>query len=449
MLWIGGLVNQIRLTIGICVGVVAIAFENIAVTTAMPKAAVDLGGLGSYGWVFSLFVIGSLIGTVTAGASADVSGPVRPLVIGFVVFSFGLVVAAVSPSWLVLLAARSIQGLGSGYMYVGVIVLISYAYEPQARARVLTYISAAWVLPAFVGPIAAAWLTTTLNWHWVFWSVLPIVGFAAIASAPELLKGFEVPDGQRPKPIPLWAAASAGVGCSAVQLSGTLSGIAFVVAWGAALVSLVASSIWILPSGNPTRGLAPVMLSRGFASGAVFAGQSLYPLFLTERYGFPTMWAGGVLTIGTVGWLGGSWLQSQTWFTLRRDLIIVLGCVLAAVGVGIVALPAWFPGIWLGTVVFGWSIAGVGMGLCVPSGTLAVLQLSAATTQGRNTSSLIVFESVGNAAWMGVAGSVLAASRASDMLDAGYRGVFTICAGAALAAAALALRIGPVRLDSK
>ncbi|PID50849.1 MAG: hypothetical protein CR980_01515, partial [Propionibacteriales bacterium] len=155
------------------------------------------------------------------------------------------------------------------------------------------------------------------------------------------------------------------------------------------------------------------------------------------------------LTLGTVGWLGGSWLQSQTWFTLRRDLIIVLGCVLAAVGVGIVALPAWFPGIWLGTVVFGWSIAGIGMGLCVPSGTLAVLQLSAATTQGRNTSSLIVFESVGNAAWMGVAGSLLAAARAVDMLDAGYRGAFTFCAGAALVAALLALRIGPVRLDSR
>ncbi len=441
--------NQIRLTIGICVGVVAIAFENIAVTTAMPKAAVDLDGLGSYGWVFSLFVVGSLIGTVAAGASADVHGPVRPLVIGFAVFSFGLVVAAVSPSWLMLLAARSIQGLGSGYMYVGVIVLISYAYVPQARARVLTYISAAWVLPAFVGPIAAAWITTILNWHWVFWSVLPIVGFAAIASAPELLKGFEIPHGRRPKPIPLWAALTAGLGCSAVQLAGTLSGVAFVAAWGAALVSLVASSVWILPGGNPTRGLASVMLSRGFASGAVFAGQSLYPLFLTERYGFPTMWAGGILTIGTVGWLGGSWLQSQTWFTLRRDLIIVLGCVLAAVGVGIVALPAWFPGIWLGTVVFGWSVAGIGMGLCVPSGTLVVLQLSAATTQGRNTSSLIVFESVGNAAWMGVAGSLLAAARAVDMLDAGYRGAFTFCAGAALVAAVLALRIGPVRLDSR
>ncbi len=449
MLWIGGRVNQIRLTIGICVGVVAIAFENIAVTTAMPKAAEDLGGLASYGWVFSLFVVGSLIGTVAAGASADVNGPVRPLLIGFVVFSSGLVVAALSPSWLVLLVARFVQGLGSGYMYVGVIVLISYAYVPPARARVLTYISAAWVLPAFVGPITAAWLTSTLNWHWVFWSVLPVVGFAAITSAPELLKGFEVPDGQRPKPIPLWAALTAGLGCSAVQLAGTLSGVGFVAAWGVAIVALIASGIRLLPPGKPTRGLAPVMFSRGFASGAIFAGQSLYPLFLVERHGFTTLWAGGILTLGTVGWLGGSWLQSQTWFTLRRDLIIVLGCALAAVGVGIVALPAWFPGIWLGTVVFGWSIAGIGMGLCVPSGTLAVLQLSAATTQGRNTSSLIVFESVGNAAWMGVAGSLLAAARAVDMLDAGYQGAFTFCAGAALVAAVLALRIGPVRLDSR
>ena len=43
-----------RLTAGLCINVVAIAFESIAVATAMPVAAQDLNGLSYYSWSFSL-----------------------------------------------------------------------------------------------------------------------------------------------------------------------------------------------------------------------------------------------------------------------------------------------------------------------------------------------------------------------------------------------------------
>ena len=39
---------QRRLTVGLCVNVAAIAFESIAVATAMPAAARDLDGLSYY-----------------------------------------------------------------------------------------------------------------------------------------------------------------------------------------------------------------------------------------------------------------------------------------------------------------------------------------------------------------------------------------------------------------
>ena len=46
-----------RLTVGLMMCVMAIAFESYAVLTAMPAAARDLGNLDLYAWTFTAFVI--------------------------------------------------------------------------------------------------------------------------------------------------------------------------------------------------------------------------------------------------------------------------------------------------------------------------------------------------------------------------------------------------------
>jgi MFS family permease len=46
--------------------------------TIMPLLARDLRGLSLYGWVFSAFMLGSLVGTVAAGREADRVSPARP-----------------------------------------------------------------------------------------------------------------------------------------------------------------------------------------------------------------------------------------------------------------------------------------------------------------------------------------------------------------------------------
>src|SRR5262249_15611781 len=50
------------LTIGLLLTVVCIAFDGLAVTTVMPIAVRDLGGLAIYGWAFSAFMLASVVG---------------------------------------------------------------------------------------------------------------------------------------------------------------------------------------------------------------------------------------------------------------------------------------------------------------------------------------------------------------------------------------------------
>ena len=81
------------LTIGILAVVSLVAFEAMAVATAMPVAVRELDGLRLYAWGFSAFLTASLVGMVVAGDHSDRRGPRTPFVLAVLTFGAGLVVA--------------------------------------------------------------------------------------------------------------------------------------------------------------------------------------------------------------------------------------------------------------------------------------------------------------------------------------------------------------------
>src|ERR1700685_725361 len=85
------------LTLGLVLTITFIASEALAIVTVMPVVARDLHGLALYGWVFSGFMLASLVGIVAAGRDADRHGPARPYVAGLVLFTAGLVVGGLAP----------------------------------------------------------------------------------------------------------------------------------------------------------------------------------------------------------------------------------------------------------------------------------------------------------------------------------------------------------------
>src|SRR5207253_8465468 len=102
------------LTAGLVLSITFVASEALAVVTVMPLVAQDLGGLRLYGWVFSAFMLGSVVGIVAAGREADRRGPAIPFVAGLVLFGAGLAVAGLAPSMGGLGGGRVLQGLGAG-----------------------------------------------------------------------------------------------------------------------------------------------------------------------------------------------------------------------------------------------------------------------------------------------------------------------------------------------
>src|SRR6201999_1527397 len=80
------------LTVGLVLAVTFVAFEALAVATILPVVGRDLGDLRLYGWVFSAFLLASLIGIVLAGTLADRVRLGRLMLAGLALFALGLII---------------------------------------------------------------------------------------------------------------------------------------------------------------------------------------------------------------------------------------------------------------------------------------------------------------------------------------------------------------------
>lgn len=443
-----GAARQRALTFGLCMAVVAVAFEAISVATAMPAAARELDGLDLYAWVFSVFLIGQLFATVAAGRLCDRIGVARPMIGGILLFAVGLTVSASAGTMEQLVAGRLLQGLGSGVVSVAMYVVIAQVYDERRRPTMFSYISSAWVVPSFVGPAVAAWLTHHVSWRAVFWAVLPVLVIGAALMLPPVVRAARTPAPRDPSAAPaaaLWAAGLAALGAAAVQLAGQrLSLLGLLI--GVVGLALVAVSLpQLMPRGffrfGP--GLAPVITVRTLIAGAFFGSEAFVPLMLVEQRRLSLLLAGSTLTVGALGWSFGAWLQSLRRLSLRRDRVITMGAVCVLVGVGLVTLVAWRQW-WVGVIAIGWVFAGVGMGLATSSTSVATMTLSSAGEQGRNASSLQFGEAFGAGFFVGVGGTIFAAVRPSGDLTMTFGSVLTAMTVVAVLAVLTSLRTGRI-----
>ena len=407
--------------VGVVGVVVAIAFEGIAVATAMPVAARELDGVRFYGLAFSLFLTTSLVGMVLAGVVSDRRGPVVPFLSATAVFVAGLLLAGFAQDMTVLVAARAIQGFGAGLNGVALYVVVGRAFPDELRPRVFAALSGAWVLPALVGPPVAGALADHASWRWVFFGVVPLTLVATGLVLPRLRhlppSDPATAGAERGRRGALPAAFGAALGAGALQYAGqellTLPAVAtsgLVVVGG---VVLVACMRRLLPPGalRLGRGLPTIVVMRGVFAGAFFGAEAFIPLMLVQQRGLATTVAGASLTGGALTWFLGSWYQGRPGLRLPRSTLVATGSALVASGIVVVTaalLPAVSQSAAAGLAVIGWLLAGLGMGLGVTSLSVLLLEASPAAAQGANSAALQVSESLGAIIMLGLAGAVFA-----------------------------------------
>ncbi|GAA1020823.1 hypothetical protein Aple_076740 [Acrocarpospora pleiomorpha] len=156
-----------------------VAFEYLAVATAMPAVARELEGHHLYSLAFSGGIAAALIATVAGGRWGDVRGPDAPLWTGLLAFLAGLTLAGAAPTMEIFLLGRFLQGFGGGMFDVAIYVLVGRVYPAATHPRVFSLLAAAWVLPSVVGPAITGFVTEHFSWRWVFLAV-PVLAAPAV-----------------------------------------------------------------------------------------------------------------------------------------------------------------------------------------------------------------------------------------------------------------------------
>lgn len=421
------------LTIALLALVTIIAFEAMAISTAMPIVAADLHAVRSYGLAFSFMLTAELLGIVLAGVWADRAGPLPSLVAGQLLVAAGSSIAGLALTFPMLLVGRLVAGLGAGLIVVALYVVIGRAFPDSLRPKVFGWISAAWVLPSLIGPPISGWLATTWSWRWVFLIVVaPIaVTFTIVLSRRERIQGTprvpaeggdQVTSADRVTHRRLaWLGLAVALAAGLMQWGAEhlvpLAPVALV-ATVIGLVGVILVAPRLVPPGTVrmSRGLPSVMLSRFLLTASFNGSMTFVPLMLVaERHLSPTM-AGLMLTVGALGWSFGAAVQGKDVFQPHKSALVSAGGAFLTVGIGLLAAVAGLG--WHHDIVgLAAILSGVGMGLAMSSISVLALDLSDPRDHGRVSSALNLSDVLGSVMGLSVAGAVFAALHRTDGSD--------------------------------
>ncbi len=400
------------------------SLDALMVTTALPTAAQDIGGVGLIAVTVGAYTVAVAMTFPVAGAVIDREGVARSFAIACVLFASANVIGGLAPSMPVVALSRLILGLGAGFMFAVPLGLFALSVPEALRPRAFGMNAAMWGVSALIGPLLGAILTATVGWRWVFWINLPMIATVAWAGA-IALRG-------HPRPAP--QARREQLNVVGPVLLGAVVAVLLAVTrrW---LPVAVLAPLAVVPAGlffwHERRTHAPVFTHTAnsvaanvasFGAGVAFLGAETY-LPLQLQVGFahgialPGYTLSGVRLVGvalllcTLAWTAGSMGAARVNALPRHQ--ITLGTALTVCATAVMAVPGG-----AAVPVLAYAVSGLGMGIASPALFAAVLAGEVGGREGRATSSIPLTRQVGSGTGAAVAGIVFAASLSAAQIAA-------------------------------
>ena len=119
-------------------------------------------------WVLSLFFLGFGVGQFFYGPFSDIAGRKPAAFVGLVIFTLGCSLALLSQSFAMMLAGRLLQGIGVGGPRTMSIALVRDRFEGRQMARVMSLVTAVFILAPIIAPTIGQALLAAFGWRSVF-----------------------------------------------------------------------------------------------------------------------------------------------------------------------------------------------------------------------------------------------------------------------------------------
>ncbi len=156
------------------------AIDQSIVATALPRIVSDLGGLTHLSWVVSAYVLASTSTMPLYGKLSDQYGRKPMIYTAILIFLLGSVLSGMAQTLPQLIIFRAIQGIGAGGLMPLAQIIIGDIVSPARRGRNQGSIAAVFAICSVIGPIAGGVITDLLSWHWIFYVNLPIGAVALV-----------------------------------------------------------------------------------------------------------------------------------------------------------------------------------------------------------------------------------------------------------------------------
>ncbi len=159
------------LALGVFMGTLDISIVNVALPTLTRAFHTNLATIQwvvvTYGLVVTSFML-------SAGRLGDMVGKRKVYAWGLALFSLGSLLAGMSPTVGVMLAARAIQAAGAVMMQALMAAMVSDIFPPGEMGRALGLIGAAVSVGLAAGPALGGLLIAVASWHLIFLINVPI-----------------------------------------------------------------------------------------------------------------------------------------------------------------------------------------------------------------------------------------------------------------------------------
>lgn len=398
-------------TIAVLASVGIIAYNNLAVSAALPEVGTDLGNVALLPWTISVELLTSGVAILFAGPLVDDWGTRRVFRWSVSTFMLTSIGCAAAPTMVWLIVGRAFQGIAAGVLMTVVMSAVGLSFASDLRPRVFAATSTVWGVTSVAGPTIAASLVAVIGWRGVFGFNVPVAGFAALVAWRRLPE--RQPDAE---PVRMDVRGIALIGIISTAVLATVEGSVEVA--GVALV-ITGVGLWAYVR-HAQQAAQPVMrlhhithpryrsihLTSLLVLGASLGAFAFLPVYMRGARGTSSALAAFSIVFHSVGWSSGAFAASRLQRRYRSELIILAGASIAAPMLAFttmaVALDAPLPLIF--ALLFG---VGCGIGGVATTGVASLQQRIPITEMGRINAAHQFMRTIGITYGVGLAGVVL------------------------------------------
>jgi MFS transporter, DHA2 family, multidrug resistance protein len=441
--------------VAIAASVLVVGLDLTVLNLALPSMAVSLhASTGDLQWIVDSYslVLAALI--LPAGLLGDRYGRKRVLIIALVLFGAASLACAYATSTGALIAARAAGGIGAAAIFPLALSVLPVLFQEAERQRAVAAIGGATMLSFPIGPMVGGYLLDHFWWGSVFLINVPVVVLALIAVVTLLP---ESRSAVRPR-IDLAGMATSSAGLVALTYGfikagqdGWSDALAVGLITAGALVLAVALPLvegWVTRRGGQPLADLKLFKSASFRAGTILAtliSFAMFGLFFALPQYFQDVRGTDALGSGLrllpliggmlIGMVAGTRLGSPRRRSSRASgapgagvagpaagpavgprALVTTGYLIMAAAMGLGALTGL--GSSTGYVITWVALAGLGLGLVMPTAMGVALSALSAERSGAGSALLTAMRQVGSTVGVAVLGTVISNQYASGVATA-------------------------------